>query len=222
MLIYDEHTVLLLAERFLSEQNIFPLKLRFKCGPVREFLASIFTKAQLLFEKNPHFRSLYSHDRSILLHRQMKYLILLSLSFIAQQSHLVDNLGFNKAIENLFGKVILITNQLFSFDSLFMKLSFSMICFSSFDYTIYESISTHNLTNVKSILQIQDLYIELAWRYFIYVYDEKKAINCFLNLIRCIVNLMNDIVVLRETKTFMDMMNSVIEQAEQSFETNYE
>jgi hypothetical protein len=130
---YDEHTVLSLAERFLSEQNILPLKLRFKCGSVQEFIGFISSKIQYLFGKNPHFRVLYSHDRSILLHRQMKYLILSSLSLIVQQSYLFDYSVFTKAIETLYGKIIFINN---SFDILFMKLSFLIICFSSYDYTI--------------------------------------------------------------------------------------
>jgi len=48
---YDEHSGLLLSERFLFQQNILPLKLRFKCGSVNDIFSSLFAKAQLLFEK---------------------------------------------------------------------------------------------------------------------------------------------------------------------------
>jgi len=217
MLCYDEQSGLSLAERFISQQNILPLKLRFKCGSVNEFLSSLFAKAQLLFEKNPDFVSLHSNDRSILLHRQMKYITIISSSFIAQQSHLFDYPAFNKAIETLFGTIILSTNKLLSFDIPFLKLTLAIISFSSFDYTIYENIPTENLINMKQILQIQDTYIELAWRYLIYVQDDKQAIIYFSNLIRCILAVIDNIILIQDKKTFTDMINIIIEQTEQSF-----
>jgi len=217
MLCYDECSGVSLAERFISQQNILPLKLRFKCRSVNDFLSSIFAKAQLLFEKNPDFFSLYSHDRSILLHRQMKYIIIISLSFIVQQSHLFDYPAFNKAMETLFGTIIIIANKLLCFDIPFLKLALAIISFSSFDYTIYENIPTENLTNIKTILQIQDIYIELAWRYLVYVYDDKQATICFSNLIRCILTVIGNIILLQDEKVFTDMMNVVVQRTEHSF-----
>jgi hypothetical protein len=41
---YDEHSGVSLAERFISEQNILPLKLRFKCQLVGEFISCTFEK----------------------------------------------------------------------------------------------------------------------------------------------------------------------------------
>ncbi len=220
MLYYDEHCSLSLAERFISQQNILPIKLRFKCGSINEFLLSIFAKVKLLFEKNPDFISLYSHDRSILLYRQMKYITIISSSFIVQQSNLFDYQGFNKGIENLFGNVIITENKLLYFDIPFFKLSLAIICFSSFDYIIYENIPTKNLINMKKILEIQNLYIELAWRYLVYVYDDKQAIIYFSNLIRCIFTAINNIILIQDKKAFVDMINVVIEQTEQSFIVN--
>jgi len=220
MLYYDEHSSLSLAERFISQQNILPIKLRFKYRSINEFLLSIFAKVQLLFEKNPDFISLYSHDRSILLYRQMKYITIISSSFIIQQSNLFDYQGFNKGIENLFGNVVIIENKLLYFDIPFFKLSLAIICFSSFDYIIYENIPTKNLINMKKILEIQNLYIELAWRYLVYVYDDKQAIIYFSNLIRCIFTAINNVILMQDKKAFVDMINVIIEQTEQSFIVN--
>lgn len=220
MLSYDQQTTLSLAERFISEQNILPLKLRFKCASVHHLLASLFAQAQSFFEKNFHFRSLCSHDRSFLLRRQMKYLILLSSSFIVQRSYLFDYPAFNKAIESLFDRVVFVANDLFSFDVPLVKLSLAMMCFSSFDYTIYECIPTHNLTDMGSVVRLQDAYAELIWRYLTYAYDDVKAVKCFSNLVRCLVSVIDDVIMLRERKTFTDMVNVVIDQTEQSFIRN--
>ncbi len=220
MLCYDEYNSLSLAERFISQQNILPLKLRFKCRSVNEFLSLLFAKVQLLFEKNPDFISLDSNDRSILLYRQIKYITIISSSFIIQQSHLFDYQGFNKAIENLFGTVIITANKLLCFDIPFLKLSLAIICFSSFDYTIYENIPSENLINMKKILEIQDMYIELAWRYLVYVYDDKQAIIYFSNLIQYLLMVTNNIILIQDKNPFLDMINLVIKQTEQSFTVN--
>jgi hypothetical protein len=218
---YDEHSGLLLSERFLFQQNILPFKLRFKCRSVNDFLSSLFAQAQLLFEKNPDFLSLNSNDRSILLHHQMKYIIIISSSFIAQQSHLFDYPAFHKAIDTLFGDIIIPTNKLLCFDIPFLKLALAIISFSSFDYATYENISTGDLINMKRILQVQDMYIELAWRYLVYVYDDKQAVIRFSNLIRYLSAIISNIILFQDKiKNFRDMINVVIERTEQSFTIN--
>ena len=216
MLCYDEQNVLSLAEQFIAQQNILPLKLRFKCGSVQDFLSALFGKAQSLFNQNPDFRSLHPEDRSLLLHRQMKYLIILSSSFIAQQSHLFAYPAFNKATETLFGTCVITTNKLLCFDVPFVKLALGMICFSSYDYTIDGNLPTPHLTNIKRIVEVQDMYIELAWRYLIYVYDDKQAISYILNLSHCILRVINDVVLMEDQKTFLEMMNIVIERTQRS------
>jgi hypothetical protein len=73
---------------------------------------------------------------------------------------------------------------------------------------------------MKKILEIQNLYIELAWRYLVYVYDDKQAIIYFSNLIRYLLMVINNIILIQDKKTFVDMINFVIEQTEQSFTVN--
>lgn len=214
ILCYDEHTSLSLVERFIFQQNILPLKLRFKSTYVNELFSLIFAKTKLIFEKNFDFINLHSNDRSILLHHQMKYLIIISSSYIAQQSNLFDHPVFNETIEILSENIILSKNKFLCFDILFLKLSFGIISFSSFDYTIRP---IEYLTNIERIIEIQNRYIELTWRYLIYVYDEKQAINCFLNLIQYIFVVMDKVILLKDKKGFVDRINNVIEQTKQSF-----
>ncbi len=212
MLCYDEQNAFSLAERFIAQQNILPIKLRFKYKSVHDFLSSLFAKGQFLFENNPDFHSLDPQDRSFLIYRQMKYLTIISSLFIAQQSHLFEYPAFNEAIETFFGRIVTNTNKLFRFDIPFLKLALAIISFSSFDYTINE-----NLTNPKRILRIQDMYIELTWRYLVYVYDDKQAIICFSNFIRCISTAISDVVLMKEKKNLTDMINVIIERTEQAF-----
>lgn len=209
---YDERNGFSLTERFISEQNILPFKLRFKSRPVTEFLSTLFSQVELLFEKNHDFLSLYSHDRSILLHRQLKYVAIISSSFIAQQTHLYEYPAFYKTIETIFETSLINENKftLFSFDIPFLKLALAIISFSIFDYTINEP-----LTNIKTIIQIQHTYTELAWRYLVYTYDDKQAVIYFSNLIRCILTVNDTVILIRDNKNFIDMINFLVQRTEQ-------
>jgi hypothetical protein len=208
---YDEHNGVSLAERFISEQNILPLKLRFKCRLVSEFISSLFNIVQLLFEKNRDFFTLCPIDRSILQRCQMKYVAIISSSFIAQQSHLFEYPAFYKAIETIFQANLILKNKytLFSFDIPFLKLALAIITFATFDYTIHE-----HLIDIKPIIKIQHSYIELAWRYLVYTYDDKQAIVSFSNLIRCILTVNDSIILMRDNQNFIDMIDGVVKRTE--------
>ncbi|CAF1189625.1 unnamed protein product [Adineta steineri] len=218
---FDEQKQFLLINQFISEQNSLPYKFRFKCGSVRQLISLLTSKTQSLFEKNHDFYSLCTRDRSILLHRIMKYIAVINLSYIVQQTHIINYPSFNKILENLFGKTAtLINKQAFTlinnFDVGFLKLAFTIICFSTIDYVIYENISGANFISVKRIMEIQDLYIELTWRYLVYEYSEQKAIVHFSSFIRFIFAVHNAIILMQNEEVFTSMIHSTIEQIEKT------
>lgn len=198
-----------LAERYLSSQNILPIKHRFKSSSVEYFLQTLFNQTRKIFIENPHFYRLSSHDYSIILHHQMPYLILLSSSFIINQSHLFNHPGFAKTIENLFGKFLFLHNDLFTLDIPVVKFSFAMLCFVSFDYTIDIS---HSWMDMSSIVRIEHLYADIIWRYLISTYSHEKAVKYFLSLIQTFLVLIDRIVHLPDQSIFFQMVKIVIEK----------
>jgi hypothetical protein len=211
---YDEQSGISVTDRFISQQNTLPFKLRFKCGPVREFVSSVISKAQLIFEKNRDFHSLCSHDRSILLRCQMKYVAIISSSFIAQQSHLFEYPTVYETIETIFQANLMPKDKhtSFSFDIPFLKLALAIISFSTFDYTIYE-----HLIDIKTITKIQNSYIDLTWRYLIYQYNNQQAIVYFSHLIKYIFTVSNTLILMDNQNNFTDIIDSAIERTKQSF-----
>jgi hypothetical protein len=216
---YDEYNGLILAERFLCQQNALPLKLRFRSSSVREFITLLISETQLLFRKNPDFLSLCSHDRSTLLHYSTKYKIILNASFIGRQARLIDHSGFLQSTENLFGSTTMIIikrliDQL-DFDLTFIKLAFSILSFSTTNYTIYTNTDTMNLVNIKPIIHIHDTYIELAWRYLLYKYDYHQTVTYFCKFVSCLFTINAILVEVHEEKFFTDIIDSIVEHAKQ-------
>ena len=214
---YDEHAGLQLVERFIIAENILPLKVRFKCASVTHLISALFGHVQRLFERNDDFRSLSSPDRSLLLRRQMKYASLLSASFHIHQTHLLDYPAFYQASELLFGSTAMaIARHLVSLvnvDAPFLKMALALICFSSWDYSGDQTAERDELRNTGLIRRIQTRYIDLTWRYLLHVYDHRRAVICFADLIRCLFRIDDFLLHVRETPTFSTIMDPLVQRA---------
>ncbi|CAF1413561.1 unnamed protein product [Rotaria sordida] len=217
---YDEYNGFSLVQRFIHEQNNLPPKMRYRLTRVNELILSFINQSQYFYETNSYFISLCSHDRRILVHNTMKYVGSLGACFIIHHTGLLNNLAFYKSIEIIYGSSILTnSNRIicqFNFDDTFFKLVLPLLIFSTFDYTYYTNIVPINLMDIKTILHIQNIYTELAWRYLICRYNYRQAVINFSNLIRYIFSLNNTIVEAIELKQCKDMVDLVIEQTKKT------
>ena len=133
-----------LAQDFISKQNTLPFKLRYKCDSIHDFVLSLFNQIRLLFEKNSNMSVLCSHDRSILIYRQMKYVTLMNFISISQTTNLLEYLI--SFLRNSHFRAILMMLRKYSttlsyFDAFLLRIISMIIMFSTSDYTIYKKIS---------------------------------------------------------------------------------
>ena len=82
-------------------------------------------------------------------------------------------------------------------------------------YTVYNENVQTNLTNIKVILPVQDMYTELVWKYLLYKYDHHQAVIRFSNLIRYLLLVNGAIVEAHELEQFREMINCVVQKTEQ-------
>lgn len=222
---YNEQSELLLVQQFISEQNNIPVKIRYKCGSVRQFILSLLSKTQLLFETNEKFLLLCSHDRSILLHRHMKYIAIIKFIVISQQTDLVEHLTFSRIINSFLRTMIRTIDKcsviLLDFDVVFLQLALLIISFSTFDYTIYENIPANNLINKNTITNAQNMYIELAWRYLLSEYNYQQTIICFSNLVRTIFAVNDIFILMKNEKCFTDIIDYALQRTDQTFDYHF-
>jgi hypothetical protein len=208
-----------MAHRFISEQKILPLKLRYKIGPVGEFITSNMSRVQQIFEKNLDYRSLCSYDRSILLRNTVRHTGCIGGTFILHQAHLLDDPIFYKSSEIIFGSDVMLTikpiTDTYDSDIIFVKLILIIIAFSTTNYTIYTNTTPINLIDIKTIIHIQDTYTELTWRYLLYKYSHEQAVKRFCNLIRCLFNVNFTIVTVDRIQEYTNMIDTIVEQTEE-------
>jgi hypothetical protein len=213
---FDEYSGCLFGERLIREQNALPLNSHFELSSVKDFFMSMIGKIQLVLRKNGDFLSLSLHDRDILLVNTAKCTASVGGMFIARQHQLCDYPSFYKSTEIIFRPTsAAITKRgidQFDTDNIFMKIILAILSFSTINYTVYTNCGSTNLTNIKTILFIQDMYTELAWRYLLYKYGHHQAVKRFSNLIRCLSFAMNAIVEAQESQQFTEMIDHIIEK----------
>ncbi|CAF4537752.1 unnamed protein product, partial [Rotaria socialis] len=65
---------------------------------------------------------------------------------------------------------------------------------------------------VEYTTSLGDMRTGLAWRYLIYKYGHQQAVIRFSNLLRCLFTVTRALSLAHESRKFIEMVNSVIEQ----------
>jgi hypothetical protein len=221
---YDEHSGLLIGERFILDQTVLPIKLRFKCGAMFELIQMIVDGTQSLYKNNQDFISLCADDRSLLLHNTLAHTANISTNYVFYKVGLMNYPAYYNFVQTITHEDVLpaamrIAGRL-NFDIIVIKLFLAILSFSTIGYTVYSNSPPINLKNIKQILSIQNTYIELTWQYLIYKYNFQQTVKCFSDLIRCVFAIDEIIVKAREVQWAIDIFDSLIQQTEQTLNLN--
>lgn len=96
-----------------------------------------------------------------------------------------------------------------------VKMMCAILSFMTSRYTTYSPTpAANNLSDVASVIRIQDMYADLLWRYLLYKYNYRDAVLRFFNLIKCFFLINDSVAEAYETRKYADMINSVIESTE--------
>ncbi len=212
---YEEYNILSHVQQFIQEQTSLPIKLRFKTASLDTFFGSILNGIELFFKLNQNFLSLCSHDRSILLRCTMKNAGSFTAALILREVPFIYYPDITESIEN---NLINLTKHLpneIDHDIIFVKLGIAMFVFSTTNCTSYTNIDFDYLENIKDILQIQDMYAEIAWRYLLYKYDYTQAVLCFNNFIKSFLVINSTIIAIHQSEQHKRMVENLIEKINQ-------
>ena len=216
---FDEHSGYFLTNQFLMEQHALPFKMRFKTATVDALTNAFLFSSQTLFERNADFRSLCSHDRSVLLRSTMKHTSGLGAVFLLNNARLCSYPVFCQTAEAIYGSMAFRNGvraaRALDPDHTFVKLALASLIFSRLGYGDNINQPPMILKDTKAVVRIQDAYIDLAWRYLLYKYDLRRAVSCFSNLIRSLLCLNAAITSAIEVDTYNETIDSLLKQTEE-------
>lgn len=208
----------------MYEQKNSSVELRFTSSSVLSFYQLMLDGAQSLYTNNRDFLSLPFDDRSILLHNTLTHTGSISSNFICNQIQLLSYNAYYDTVAMIASPSISAIARRFAarlnFDMNVMKLFLAIFSFSTFRYTVYPNTSSANLSDVKEVLRIQNRYIELTWRFLIYICGEERAVTNFSNFIRCIFVTNEALVEAQELQWFTGRIDSIAEKTEEILSLN--
>ncbi|UJR21080.1 hypothetical protein I4U23_024180 [Adineta vaga] len=217
---FDRYGPFSVVQQFVLEQNSLPVKLRYKPTALNEFFTSIYLKTEQVLEQNVDYRTLCSHDRSILSHRTIRYVAGFTAIVVLYKTKLLDDTLFYKTSEHLFETDIrtalkCITNY-FDDDITFLKLIITVSFFSIDNYTVFTNNDIPKiLIDPKSILRIQDTYIELAWKYMMQKHSFEYTVLCFDELVRSLLHYYRIIRKVEVIQAYTDTIHFLISRTKQ-------
>ena len=220
---FDEHGALTIVQRYSSEQNSLPIKCRHKPESIAQLYRTLLNKTQL-FQKNGDCLLLSSQDRSTLIQTIVKHTAGFGAATVLRQMKLYDDPIFSTNNMVLFGSDVMANAKRISDyrdeDLTFIKLIIAVLSFSTINTTVFTNTIPINWIDIKTIIHIQDTYIELSWKYMVYKYSYEDAVRRFVRLLRCLFHFQRAMNQGNARLEYTNLMDTVVEQMGKTFITN--
>ncbi|CAF4226121.1 unnamed protein product [Rotaria sordida] len=218
---YNESKLLLLSQQFNSEHNLSKCLITVnKDLVVRELMTCFYETAGIYLRFNNDINQLSSNDRSVLLHTAADNITCLGGIFIFHHCDLLNHKVLMNLLDVQYGKMTMKYHRCAArftpSDIVLFKLALSLFAFSSNARIFHRDISIE-FDNINQILEIQNQYVELTWKYLICKYGYCQAIQKFMNLIQWFLSMSVFMSCAHNAQAHVNDIESLIEQTELTF-----
>ncbi|CAF3732330.1 unnamed protein product [Rotaria sp. Silwood1] len=214
---YDESKLFLLSKNLNTKHNLSTSLITINENIVRQLMTSFYETAGIYLRYNNDINNLSSNDRSILLHTAADNITCLGGIFIFYHTDLINHKNLMNLLDIQYGKTTMKyhrwATKFTPSDIVLFKLAVSLFAFSSNSRILHRDISLE-FNCINTILEIQNKYAELTWKYLIYKYDYHQAIQIFINLIQWFLSMSVFMSYAHYAPTHVNDIESLIEQTE--------
>ncbi|CAF1544868.1 unnamed protein product, partial [Rotaria sordida] len=214
---YKESQILPFCQRLIDTHDASQSNYVIYKVLLEEFLVSLYETAGLYLRSNDDFRKLSSDDRSIILRNAADNVCCISGTFVMQYFYLYGLDAFLNAMSVKYGKrtmdIHVWARKFIDPVIVLAKLSISLFAFSENTCSYYSNISK-DLTNPINVLEIQNKYAEVIWKYLLYKYGHYDAVKRYLNIILWLISMSMLTFHAQTLKSHINDLHSIIEQTE--------
>lgn len=182
---FQESWVLSKTQIIIEKHNILQNSCHMHAASLDDLVVSIYEAAGSYLRSNDDFRKLPIDDRSIMLRSAADNIVCMIGTFTMEHYHLIHMDCFWNIMKAKYGKrgmdIQLWAGKYLDPDIVLVKLSISLFAFSENNCCYFPDIS-QRLTNPIRILEIQNKYAEITWKYLLYKYGYYESVKRFLNL----------------------------------------
>lgn len=187
---------------------------------VKQYMNEYYEVAGLFLRLNNDINQILYDDRSILLHTAADNLTCLSGLFNFYHLNLNRNHLIWNCLNNIYGNITMKYHRwATSFaeaDLIIFKLFFALFSFSTNSRIFHQNIS-YEYTNIKQILDIENKYVQLIWKYLNYKYGYQRTITKFISIIQWFLAVTVFMSYAHSAQTHRNDIESLIQQTELTF-----
>ena len=215
-------------QNMLNRKSSLPIKLRLKSQDTVTFIDQMFENFVLLLLHSLDLRCLSPHAYRALLSHNAFAIGNINASFIVHETNALQNPAYKYSCNILFGdelvKAYIRDNERFLPNGNIYKLFIFVLIFSSnCSVVIYpndEHIQT--ISSSMELIQIQNIYVTMLWKYLIYIYGHDGAVMCFTRIIKNVLDALARMEHVLTNITYLSILNKVSSLFERRFLLNME
>ncbi len=215
---YDEQNFFLHTKDFFQNQFSLPPKIRSKNAHTLTHIGSLFSTIHKFIERCPLFYSLPSYFRKELIKRNLNTVGGFNGFFMAKEMNIFESEIYSKFIDNIYGhgysNSLIQASQRLQENGILIKIMSMILIFSSncTIITIDRKGDIPIILNTKILIDIQNIFVTLLWKYLIYQYGFHQAILRFLSLVKSILDLIQRMDEGLKIQKHWTMVENVIEK----------
>ncbi len=206
---YDQSNLLLIIQSQSLEM--------FNEEVLQKFISSFYETAAICLRNNEDFINLPSDDRSVLISTAIDNVVCLGGVYVSYHSQLFHNETFMTYLEMIYGTNLIEyyrwSAKFTESDPTVFQLAIALFMFSINSRTFQRNISKE-FNNFNFILEIENKYAEVIWKYLIYVSNYEQAVKTFMNLIQWFLAITTLMSFADNNQVHFNDIQSTIEQIE--------
>lgn len=215
---YDEQNLFIQTKNFLKNQFSLPPKIRSKDSNTLNHIGSLFSTIHTFISRCPLFYSLSSKFRQELIKRNLNTIGSFNGFYMGKQMNIFENEIYSKLIDNIYGynysNNLIKASQRLQQNGILIKIMLMIIIFSSNSsiISIDYSDNIQIIFNSNILLNIQNIFVTLLWKYLIYQYGYNEAILRYLSLIKSLLDMIQRMDQGLKIQKHWTMVKNIIEQ----------
>jgi len=221
---HDKFTTMPQIYQIIEGLSTLPVEMQFDEINASEIVTLIYTSMQSFINSAPDFQILTTSEQFSLFERNLSsitvfcFVLMFSDAFINNEPKCID------LFTTVYGSDILFQakqiNKQLDYDSTVIKLMLLVHAFSSNSFIVDAHENALNdtfLHGTHYLLESQNIYIELLWKFMLYHHDYYNSVLCFSRLMGLFLNLIKYSTIAYQTNAnYHKLVDNVFEKAKQS------
>ncbi|CAF1334081.1 unnamed protein product [Rotaria sordida] len=184
---------------------------------VKDFFTLFYETTELCLRSNNDLCNLSSNDRSVLFRTGADCITCFGRAFSICQYQLNTCQSFLNMLHTIYGEqsvaVTLNSIKFVDTDIALAKMAGLLLVFSN-NTCIFSSTTPLDHVNASVMLQVQNKYAEVTWKYLLYRYGYYHAVQRFMYLIQFLLTLTQTISHLQSIRSHVNDIESIVENTE--------